>query len=185
MYNFSSAARVCNGNYIKINRRKGHGDETTIEDIHGRYYCSCEGDWWCKKCAEEIRWIDNLDKNEIQIEKSRSRTIVKRKMKEVNFRIAGDRIPTVKENSVESLGRWYENGLSDRPKGIQIFKQTGNMLKAIDKTSLYGKFKVRCLQYSLYPRLQWPLMVYEVGAFRVERVEQKCSAYIRTWLKLR
>ena len=41
-----------------------------------------------------------------------------------------------------------------------------------------------CLQYGLYPRLQWSLMMYEVGASRVERIEQRCSVYIRKWLKL-
>lgn len=30
------------------------------------------------------------------------------------------------------------------------------------------------MQYDLYPRIQWLLMMYEVGASRVERIEQKC-----------
>ena len=52
------------------------------------------------------------------------------------------------------------------------------------KTLLSGKFKIWCLQYGLYPRLQLPLMMYELGASRVERVEQNYSVYIRRWLKL-
>ena len=30
----------------------------------------------------------------------------------------------------------------------------------------------------------WPLMMYEIGASRVKRIKQKCSVYIRKWLKL-
>ena len=67
-YDFSSAVRTCTGHYIKINICKDDGDETTTEDIHGYNY-SHEGCSWYKKCAEEIKWIDNLDKNEIQGEK--------------------------------------------------------------------------------------------------------------------
>ena len=109
---------------------------------------------------------------------------MKGKPKEVHFSIAGERIPTVKEKPVKSLGRWYERTLSDRSKGMEIYKQAEDGLKAIDKTALFGKFKVWCLQFGLYPRIQWPLMMYEVGASRVEKIEQKCSVYIRKWLRL-
>ena len=47
-----------------------------------------------------------------------------------------------------------------------------------------GKYKVWCLQFALYPRLGWPLMIYEVALSRVEIIEQKCSVYIRKWLGL-
>ena len=110
--------------------------------------------------------------------------MVKGKAKEIHFSIAGDRIPTVKEEPVKSLGRWYEGNLSDKSKGMEIYKQAEDGLKAIDKTKLTGKYKVWCMQYGLYPRLQWPLMMYEVGASRVEKIEQKCSVYIRKWLRL-
>ena len=102
----------------------------------------------------------------------------------MHFSIAGERIPTVKEKPVKSLGRWYEGTLNDRSKSMEIYKQVEDGLKAIDKTLLIGKFKVWCLQYGLYPRIQWPLMMYEVGASRVEKIEQKCSVYIRKWLRL-
>ena len=39
--------------------------------------------------------------------KSRSRTIVSEKQKEVRYTIAGETIPTVKEEPVKSLGCWY------------------------------------------------------------------------------
>ena len=86
--------------------------------------------------------------------KTRGCTIVKGKVKEVNFSIVGDRIPTVKENSVKSVGKWYQNGLSDRYKGIEIHKQAEDGLKEIDQTALSGKFKVWCLQYGLYSQFE-------------------------------
>lgn len=48
---------------------------------------------------------------------------MKGKLKEVNFSIAGDGIPTFIEISMKSLGMWYKNELSDRRNGIEIFKQ--------------------------------------------------------------
>lgn len=38
--------------------------------------------------------------------KSRSRTIASEKQKEVRYTIAGENIPTVKEEPLKSLGRW-------------------------------------------------------------------------------
>lgn len=43
-------------------------------------------------------------------------------------------------------------------------------LKALDKTSLSRIFKIWCLQYGIYPRPQWPLMIYDLAS-RVERIE--------------
>ena len=64
-HKFINQHTPCDGNEIKINRREGDGNETTIEGIHRQYYCSGEEYWWCKMCVEEIRWIDNLGRNEI------------------------------------------------------------------------------------------------------------------------
>ena len=137
-----------------------------------------------KRVLERLDEVISQTRMKFKASKSRSCTIINGKAKEIHFSIAGERIPTVKEEPVKSLGRWYENGLNDRHKGMEIFRQTEDGLKAIDKTKLSGKFKVWCLQYGQYPRLQWPLMMYEVGASRVEKIEQKCSLYIRKWLKL-
>ena len=143
------------------------------------------------KCQEDanrvLRRVDQLitwTRMNFKAKKSRSCTIIRGKVKEIHYRIVGERIPTVKEEPVKSPGSWYEDGLSDRHKGMEIYRQAQDGLKSIDKTKLSGKCKVWCLQYGLYSRLQWPLMMYEVGASRVERIEQRCSVYIRKWLKL-
>lgn len=116
--------------------------------------------------------------------KSRSATFIKGKQKEIRYKIGGEEIPTVKEQPVKSLGRWYKSTLSDRSRGIEVQDMVEEGLKAIDRTALPGKFKCWCLQFGLYPRIAWPLMMYEVALTRVERIEQRCSVYIRKWLSL-
>ena len=87
-----------------------------------------------------------------QEKKSRSCTFRKGKQVEVRYTIAGEPIPTIREQPVKSLGRMYKGNLSDRGQGMEIFKQATDSLKEIDHTKLPGKFKLWCLlQYGLYP----------------------------------
>ena len=85
--------------------------------------------------------------------KSRSLTIQKWKQRQQKFTIAGEQKPTVKEQPVKSVGRWYSGTLSDRSQGVAIMQQAEHGLKAIDRTKLPGKHKIWCLQLALYPRL--------------------------------
>lgn len=139
------------------------------------------------RMAKVLTRLDQLitwSRMKFKAKKSRSLTFLKGRQKEVKFTIAGELMPTVKEKPVKSLGRWYEGTLSDRSRGIEIQRQAEEGLKSIDKTKLPGKYKVWCLQFALYPRLAWPLMIYEVALSRVEIIEQKCSLHIRKWLGL-
>ena len=114
--------------------------------------------------------------------KSRSLSIVKGKVVETKFKISDENIPTVSENPVKSLGRWYSSMTSDRNRGMQIQQQVIHGLEAIEKSTLPGKFKVWCVQFGLFPRILWPLQVYDVALSRVERMQQKISACLRRWL---
>ena len=118
--------------------------------------------------------------------KSRSLTIHKGKQTQQRFVIAREKMPTVKEEPVKSLGRSYTGTLSDRSRGVATMKQAEDRLKAIDQTKLPGKYmyKIWCLQFALNPRLAWPLTVYEVALSRVEMLERRCNIYIRKWLGL-
>ena len=116
--------------------------------------------------------------------KSRCLTIQKGKQRQQKFTIAGEQMPTVKEQPVKSLGRWYSGTLSDRSQGVAIMQQAEHGLKAIDQIKLPGKHKIWCLQFALYPRLAWPLTIYEVALSRVEMIERTCNTYIRKWLGL-
>ena len=59
-----------------------------------------------------------------------------------------------------------------------MHKMATEGLKNIDKSKLPAKFKVWCLQFGFYPRLMWPLIMYEVALSRVEIIEKKRGAYI-------
>ena len=114
--------------------------------------------------------------------KSRSLTIQKGKQRQQKFTIAGEQMPTVKEQPVKSLGSWYSGTLSDRSQGVAIMQQAEHGLKAIDRTKLPGKHKIWCLQFALYPRLAWPLTMYEVALWRVVMIDRTCNTNIRKWL---
>ena len=85
---------------------------------------------------------------------------------------------------MKSLGRLYGKSLSDRSQGREIQETAESGMKAIDNTSLPGKFKCWCLQFVLYARLLWPMMIYDLALSRIERIEQRCNWYIRKWLGL-
>ena len=129
---------------------------------------------------ELITW----SRMKFKAKKSRSLTFRDGKQSQRRFEIAGEKMPTVKEEPVKSLGRWYEGNLSDRSRGVLVGRAAEEGLKAIDKTKLPGKHKIWCMQFALYPRLAWPLTMYEVALSRVEKIEMKCNVYIRKWLGL-
>ena len=116
--------------------------------------------------------------------KSRSVTFKNGKQRNVKFKIAGEIMPTVAEKPVKSLGRIYEGNLTDWHKGVEIHKEAEEGLQNIHKTLLPGKYKAWILQFAFYPRIMWPLNIYEVGLSRVAKIEQRCNSYIRKWLQL-
>ena len=54
--------------------------------------------------------------------KSRSLSLVGGSVGEIHFKIGGDKIPTVKEKPVKSLGRLYSIPLTDRHQGPEVQK---------------------------------------------------------------
>ena len=132
------------------------------------------------KLQENIDWA----RMKFKPSKSRSISIVEGKLVEHRFRIGETDIPLVSELPVKSLGRWYNDKLSDAGQCAQIREQAVKGLLAIDKTPLPGRLKLWCFQFGLLPRLMWPLTVYEVPISGVERLEGTVSSYIRKWLGL-
>ena len=132
------------------------------------------------KLDELIAW----SRMKFKAKKSRSLTLSKGRQVQRKFQISGEGMPTIKEQPVKSLGRWYEGNLNDKSRGVQIQKQLEDGLKAIDETKLTGKYKIWCLQFGLYPRVSWPLVIYETAASRVDIMEKKCNVKVRRWLGL-
>ena len=57
-------------------------------------------------------------------------------------------------------------------------------LNIIDTSHFTGSQKLWFLQHLLIPRIQWPILIYEVPISLAFKLEQKASVYIRKWLKL-
>ena len=142
-------------------------DATTMEKVLSRL-------------DELVTW----SRMKFKAKKSRSLSFRRGVQCQTKFQIAGETMPTVKEQPVKSLGRWYAGTLSDRSRGVEVMKQAEDGLKRIENSKLPGKYKVWCLQFGLYPRLAWPLMIYEIALSRVEKIEQKCNVCIRKWMGL-
>ena len=117
--------------------------------------------------------------------KSRSLALTRGKLREnVFFFVADQRIPTVSEEHVKSLGRIFDTDLSDKKQEEAIKRQCKEGMDAIDRAPLPGKYKVWISQFVLLPRLLWPLTIYEIGLPFVESLEKSISRRIRVWLGL-
>ena len=119
-------------------------------------------------------------------EKSRTLSITKGLMERaVVFRIEGQELPVLADKPVKCLGRWFDASLKDTERGIELVKKAKEGLEAITKSMLPGNYKLWCLQFGLYPRLSWPLMLYEIPLTIVEKLEQSINSKIRAWLGYR
>ena len=114
--------------------------------------------------------------------KSRSLSLVGGSVREIHFKIGGDKIPTVREKPVKSFGRLNSIPLTDHHRGTEVQKVALKGLKSMDKTCLPGKMKAWCNHHGLLPRLLWPLQMYEIAISRVERIQQYSNKYLRKWL---
>ena len=73
--------------------------------------------------------------------KSQSLSLVRGSVREIHFKIGGDKIPTVREKPVKSLRRLYSIPLTDCYRGTEVQKVALKGLKSIDKTCLPRKFE--------------------------------------------
>lgn len=89
----------------------------------------------------------------IKPSKSRSISIYRGKVSGRKFAIDGEEIPTIREKSVKSLGRWYNVDLNDVEQVAQFKKDVAEGLDRIDESGLPGKLRLWCLQFGLYTRL--------------------------------
>ncbi|KAL0148227.1 hypothetical protein M9458_056459 [Cirrhinus mrigala] len=115
----------------------------------------------------------------------KSRYMVIRKGKltnRVTLHVQGEVIPSLKENPIKCLGKWFDDSLTDRNNISSTEKQTKEWLRKIEKSGLPEKFKAWLYQHGFLPRLMWLLTVYEVPMTSVERVERKINKYLRRWL---
>lgn len=85
---------------------------------------------------------------------------------------------------IRSLGRDYTADLTDRHMADAVTNQLKEGLERIDRNYLPSKYKVWCHQFTLYPRLMWPLKMCEITVATVKKLDAKASNFIRKWLGL-
>ncbi|GFO40547.1 reverse transcriptase [Plakobranchus ocellatus] len=100
----------------------------------------------------------------------------------MTFTIAEQQIPTVSQEPVKSLGRWYDFSMKDNRPGAETLELASESLLAINRCGLQGKFKIWCSQFMRIPKLLWPLIVYNICSTTVEAIEAKMNKYTRKWL---
>jgi len=140
----------------------------------------------------QARWILNaLDETvtwaRMVFKPKKSRCLVVKKGKvttQFKLFIQGEEIPSLVDNPIKCLGKWFDSTLSDKSSKGRIRQQLDEGLRRIDRAELPGKFKSWIYQHGLLPRLVWPLMVNEIPVSLVEQLEQAVSKHIRRWLGL-
>ena len=163
----------CENALVRVPLRAFMDDVTIVSKITG-----------AKGILARLDKLIEWSRMKFKAKKSRSLTYIKGRQKEIRYTVGGENIPTVKEEPVKSLGRWYKGTVTDRSQGIEVQKEAEAGIQSIDKTALPGKFKCWCCQFGLFPRLIWPMVIYEVALSRVEIIEGRISRFIRKWLGL-
>ena len=103
---------------------------------------------------------------------------MKRKMNQkINFKVGCQRISTVSEEPVKSLGRSFDEPFEDINEAKEKSRILREGLQKINRCPLQGKFKVWCPQHIFIPVLLWPLPVYGIATSMVEPLETKKNKY--------
>ena len=93
-------------------------------------------------------------------------------------------IPSIHTSPIKFLGRLIDGTLSDRKAIVELEEKLLGCLKAINNSSFKGSQKLWFLQHLVIPRVQWPLLIYEVSISCALSLEKHISVYIRKWLKI-
>ena len=140
-------------------------------------------------CTIALNWAGLT----FRADKSRSIVIIKgRSMNTTPFSVSSPRelsdvtsfIPSIHSRPVKFLGRIIDGSISDRKSLDELEKKLLDGLNIIDTSHFTGSQKLWFLQHLLIPRIQWPILIYEVPMSLAFKLEQKASVHIRKWLKL-
>ena len=93
-------------------------------------------------------------------------------------------IPSIHSRPIKFLGRIIDGSISDRNSSAELTDKLLAGLSVIDKSHFTGTQKLWILQHLLIPRIQWPLLIYEIPISLAFKLEQKGSVFIRKRLHL-
>ena len=117
-----------------------------------------------------------------KLKKSWSISIVRGTISDTHFSIAGDIIPTVREQPVKSLCQLYTYPLIDGHRRVKVQRTALQGLHAIERSEIPRKLKAWCFQHALLPRLLWSLQTYDIYLSQVENIQQHINKYLSKWL---
>ena len=135
------------------------------------------------RCTIALKWAGFT----FQAEKTRSIIFIKgRCMKTTFFSVSSPTEPSdftsfiasIHSRPVKFLGRIIDGSISDRTSLDELEKKLLDGLNIIDTSHLTGSQKLWFLQNLLIPRIQWPILIYEVPISLALKLEQKASAFI-------
>lgn len=63
--------------------------------------------------------------------------------------VAGDKIATVGEQCLKSLGMWYNFPVTDRESGFEIQREAERVLRSIDQCLHPGIFQFGCMHFDV------------------------------------
>ena len=89
-------------------------------------------------------------------------SIVRGTISDTHFSIAGDIIPTVREQPVKSLCQLYTYPLIDGHRRVKVQRTALQGLHAIERSEIPRKLKAWSFQHGLLPSLLWPLQTYDI-----------------------
>ena len=132
-----------------------------------------------ERFGELVQWA----RMRFKPKKSRSLSLVHGKLQRgLKFKVAGEAIPSIGEESVTSLGRCYDASVADRGNVDRGAREFEAWLAAVDKAECTGAQKAWCYHFVVMPKVLWPLTVYEFPLSRVQMLERKASKFLRKWL---
>ena len=129
-------------------------------------------------CTTALTWAGL----EFRADKSCSIVIIKgRSMNKTPFSVpkakdqpeSSSSIPSIHSRPVKFLGRIIDGSPSDRNSSVKLADKRLAGLTTIDRSRFTGTEKLWILQHLLVPRIQWPLLIYEVPISLAFKLEQK------------
>ncbi|XP_060083178.1 uncharacterized protein LOC132562453 [Ylistrum balloti] len=159
---------------VRVPPNRGFMDDLTITTT-----THVQARWIMSALEETVGWA----RMKFKPRKSRCVVIKKGKVtRKFKLSIQQEEIPTIVDNPIKCLGKWFDASLNDNKNIKRLQNQVEEGLRRIDKSGLPGKFKSWMYQHGLLPRLTWPLTLYEVTTTTVEILERKISKCLRRWL---
>ena len=82
-------------------------------------------------------------------------------------------IPSIHSRPIKFLGRIIDGSISGRNSSVELTDKLLSGLSVIDKSHFTGMQKLWTLQHLLIPRIQWPVLSYEIPISLAFKLEQK------------